>query len=411
MLKSPATIIPAIKAEMITANHFADFRANQMFVLIMELESTGRMLHIKDITRQPEVTGMKDPQIIIADISEIRRKFTGMEMWKSYLPLLRKTYALRQAHGFTTTALGMIEGGETPDKVASHLSGSAQKVSAIMESSTSWKTSRESSMEFLQLLREIHTPGGQLGFPSGMPEIDHQTGGLAPEDLWVVAAPSSCGKTMLMIQIGNHFHAQGKNVVIFSFETNSAKILTRIISNRTNIDSKTILGKGDETLSKADMIRIKRELEKVKDSDSITICDNFDLTLESMMGVATMIREAGKPIDLIIVDYIQIVDLANINGMNREQQVASVTRNLKKMAKEHGCPVLTASQLNDDGKVRESRAIVNDSDVLLKIDPERGCIHLSKNRDGERGEEMPLYMLGKYQRFIHNQYYQPETNK
>jgi replicative DNA helicase len=276
----------------------------------------------------------------------------------------------------------------------------------ITESSTSWKTSKEATLEFLEMMRNIHSNKGSLGFPSGIPEIDRETGGLAPGDLWVIAAPSSAGKTMLMVQICNHFHDQGKSVLIFSFETNSAKILTRIISNRTNINSKAILGKGDEKLCKADMIKIKNAADSFQSSDTFTFCDNFDLTLESMMGIATQLKEAGRPIDIIAVDYIQLVSLASTEGLSREQQVSKVSRNLKKMAKEHDCPVISASQLNDNGAVRESRAIVQDADVLLKIDAEHGCITLAKNRDGERGEEMPLYMLGQYQRFIHNQYYE-----
>ena len=407
ILKQPSRIIPVIKSEMVIADHFADYRCKQLFGVLMDLHSTGRELHIKDIARQPEVKQLNDANLV-TDISNIRSKFAGVEAWKTYLPLLKKTYALRTAYKSTNETIAMIEAGENPHKVASHLSTAAQTISMITESSNSWKTSQESSMEFLDMMKLIHTGNGTIGFPSGIPEIDAQTGGLAPEDLWVVAAPSSAGKTMLMVQILNNFHAEGKNCLIFSFETNSAKIITRIISNRTNINSKTILGKGEEKLDKADTVKIKREIGSIKDSDTLTICDNFDLTLESMMGIASQIRETGKDIDLILVDYIQLVTLADNTGLSREQQVSTVSRNLKKMAKEHKCPVITASQLNDNGAVRESRAIVQDADVLLKIDPEKGCIHMSKNRDGERGEEMPLYMLGQYQRFIHNQYYQPD---
>jgi replicative DNA helicase len=400
MLKNPAKIIPAIKAEMITIEHFEDHRAKTLFAVVMDLHETGRELHIKNLARQPEITAIKDEKLV-HDISEIKTKFIGFEAWKSYIPLLKKTRATRKAYESSNEAIGMIEQGENPSAVASHLSGAAQTISAIMESSTSWKGSEQVSREFADMMNEIHTNKGSLGFSSGIPEIDNQTGGLAPEDLWVIAAPSSCGKTMLMVQILNHFHANGKNCLVFSFETNAAKIITRIISNRANINSKSILGKGDP-LNKADMHNIRREMASIKESETMTICDNFDLTLESMMGIASQIKELGKPIDLILVDYIQLVTLADSKGLNREQEVSRVSRNLKKMAKEHSCPVISASQLNDNGAVRESRAIVQDADVLLKIDPDKGCIHLTKNRDGERGEEMPLYMLGRFQRFIHN---------
>jgi replicative DNA helicase len=405
MLKQPARIIPSIKAEMITENHFEDTRSKTLFSIVMELHAAGRELHIKNLSRQPEITCLED-STITTDISDIKTKFISIEAWKSYIPLLKKNYATREAYRHATEALLMIEGGSAPDKIASHLSGAAQNISAIVESSSSWKTSQQSSQEFIEMMQRIHTAGNTSGESSGVESIDRETGGLAPEDLWVVAAPSSCGKTMLMIQIANTFHLNEKNVLIFSFETNAAKIFTRVLANRLDVDSKAILGKGDVKLTKDEVIKIKNETEKIKDSGTLTICDNFDLTLESMMGIASQLKETGVDIDLIAVDYIQLVGVSDKEGLSREQQVSLVSRSLKKMAKEHHCPVISASQLNDDGKVRESRAIMQDADVLLKIDPEKGCIHVGKNRDGERGNELPLYMLGCYQRFVYNQYYE-----
>ena len=86
-------------------------------------------------------------------------------------------------------------------------------------------------------------------------------------------------------------------------------------------------------------------------------------------------------------------------GKSREQEVAEISRGLKKMAKQHGCPVITASQINEEGKTRESRAIVNDADVMLDITPEDEKVVIGKNREGERGIELNLRMNGQYQRF------------
>jgi replicative DNA helicase len=408
MLKRPATIIAKVKSEMLTVDHFADFRCKQLFTIIMDMAETGRELHIKDISRQPEIAALNDA-VLVMDISEIRSKFAGAEAWTSYLPSIKKAYALREAYKATEETIGMIETGENPHTVASHLSGAAQRISMITESSTSWKTSEQSTREFLEMMRKIHSKEEEYGYPSGIPEIDLETGGLMPEDFWVTAAPSSCGKTMLMMQIINNYHSEGKNVLIFSFETSAAKLISRMVAARTGINSKTILGKGEEKLCKADMHKIKRETEKIMASDTIVICDQYDLTLESLMGIASKMRESGKPLDLIMIDYIQIVKVQNKEGRNREQDIAYITSNFKAMAKEHHCPVISASQLNRQGAVRESDAILQDADVLLKIDPERGCIYLAKNRDGEKGLELPLVMMGRDQKFIFNRYFQQDN--
>ena len=395
---------------MLTQDHFADHRAGQLFRIVMQMVDEGRELQIKDITRQQEVIAIKDDHLV-SDISTIRRKFTGQEVWRSYLTPLRKKYALRNAYKSTNQAIGMIEEGENPHKVASHLADASQTISMIVESSNSWKASGECAREFVEMMRRIHSPDEQYGHPSGIHAIDHETGGLTPEDFWVTAAPSSCGKTMLMMQIANHFHLEGKNVLIFSFETSAAKLISRMVANRTGIDSKTILGKGDAKLVKADMVKIKNCANSIKESNTLTICDNYDMTLESLMGVASQMREAGRPLDLIVIDYIQIVKTSSKDGRNREQEIAHITSNFKRMAKEHHCPVISASQLNRQGAVRESDAIIQDADVLLKIDPEKGCIYVAKNRDAERGNELPLIMHGRNQKFIHNQYFEQHNQQ
>ena len=117
-----------------------------------------------------------------------------------------------------------------------------------------------------------------------------------------------------------------------------------------------------------------------------------------MMASAAQRKKLGFDIDLIVVDYIQLVSVMG-HGKSREQEVAEISRGLKKMAKQHGCPVITASQLNEEGKTRESRAIVNDADVMLNINPAEEKVEIFKQREGERGVGLNLRMNGQYQRF------------
>ena len=140
-------------------------------------------------------------------------------------------------------------------------------------------------------------------------------------------------------------------------------------------------------------------MQDMMTSNSLTICDADSISLESIDSRLAQMIDAGLGVDLIIVDYIQLVGVSNNQGKSREQEVSEVARSLKQLSKKYNCPVLSASQLNDDGKVRESRAISHDCDVLLKIEPEEGVIIVSKNRNGERGGELPLALNGSFQRF------------
>ena len=109
--------------------------------------------------------------------------------------------------------------------------------------------------------------------------------------------------------------------------------------------------------------------------------------------------DAGGDFDCIIIDYIQLVGVSDAKDLARHEQIAKVTRTLKQLSKRYKCPIITASQLNDDGRLRESRAIGHDADTVLMIDPESGTIGVAKNRNGARGDRLPLVMNGAFQRF------------
>ena len=100
------------------------------------------------------------------------------------------------------------------------------------------------------------------------------------------------------------------------------------------------------------------------------------------------------------MDYLQLIRVGRARGESREEEVARASGGLKQLAKELRCPVITGSQLNDDGKTRESRAIEQDADALLVI-VEEG-IAVQKMRNGPRGDLLPLILDGATQRFSEN---------
>src|SRR4030095_10337900 len=101
----------------------------------------------------------------------------------------------------------------------------------------------------------------------------------------------------------------------------------------------------------------------------------------------------------VIVDYIQLVTGHRSQIENREREVSMIASQLKKMASELRCPVIAPTQLHDDGKVRESRAIAHHSAICILIDEDRG-LELSKNRHGQRGIVLPYKLDGGKQRFV-----------
>jgi replicative DNA helicase len=214
----------------------------------------------------------------------------------------------------------------------------------------------------------------------------------------VIAAPTSGGKTVLMLQAMANALKEGKRAVMFSLETDAERIHARLACNTENLPMGKIMGNAGESLERLDLVKLSDYIDKNKDADNLVICDNDSITLDDIEAKLARIAEIGS-FDLVVVDYVQLVELSGNRDLPRHEQIAKVTRSLKQLAKKYKVPVITASQLNDDGRLRESRAIGMDADVVLIIQPDERDIALVKNRNGERGVRLPLAMNGVYQRF------------
>jgi replicative DNA helicase len=116
-----------------------------------------------------------------------------------------------------------------------------------------------------------------------------------------------------------------------------------------------------------------------------------------LAGASAMKKRIG--LDVLVIDYLQIATVAGDYG-TRERAVAEISKRLKRFAITEAVTVIALSQLNDQGEIRESRAIGHDADLVAKILDDG--ILIQKNRNGESGKTLPLLLDGKRQTFIEN---------
>jgi replicative DNA helicase len=130
------------------------------------------------------------------------------------------------------------------------------------------------------------------------------------------------------------------------------------------------------------------------------------MTISQLRAMARRLNQKNK-ISLWVVDYLQLVTCPEAHAKgNREQEVAQVAVGLKQLAKEMDAPVIVLSQLNDDGKLRESRATGQHADAIWKLNRSEGgnmhgeavCLHVEKQRSGPRGP-VNLTFIPKWTRF------------
>jgi replicative DNA helicase len=246
---------------------------------------------------------------------------------------------------------------------------------------------------------------GLIGLSTGLTDLDRATGGLAPGELTIIAAYPSVGKTSLAMNIADAVAiTQGLPVAVFSFEMTAARLVERLLASRARLNLRRMseaVGQTMTDLRVATTTVAKSKLHVI----------SRQLTISQVRAKARRLW-AQHGIRLVIVDYVQLVESGAAKGANREQEVAAVCLGLKNLAQELGIHVISMSQLNDDGKLRESRTLTQHPDNvwILKersVDekatspaPVREVdLLISKQRDGGRGFSVPLTFFAEFTLF------------
>ena len=268
-------------------------------------------------------------------------------------------------------------------------------------------------------IHERYENGGQItGLSTGFADLDEKTCGLHGGDLVIVAGRPSMGKTAFAINVAEHVAVnEGKPALVFSMEMNKKQLTERSIASLGSL-SMNVIRSGK--MVDDDFTRLSFAIGKLHQSP-LHIDDTAALTVMQMRSRARrMARKHG--LSLIVVDYIQLArgDSASSNSGNREQEVSSISRGLKALAKEFNCPVIALSQLNrkvDEradkrpmmSDLRDSGAIEQDADMILMMyreeyyrpeTPDKGIaeIIIGKQRMGETGVIRVLFQ-GEFSRF------------
>ena len=225
-------------------------------------------------------------------------------------------------------------------------------------------------------IEEIANKEGMSGIATGFDKLDKLTSGWQPSDLIIVAARPGMGKTALTLSMARNIAVDfNKGVAFFSCEMSSVQLITRLISSETGLSSEK-LRTGKLEKHEWEQLNVKvKALEKaplfIDDTPSLSI---FDLRAKARR------LKSQHDIQIIIIDYLQLMTAGGSQkGGNREQEISTISRNLKALAKELNVPVIALSQLSRAvetrggskrpllSDLRESGAIEQDADIVSFI--------------------------------------------
>jgi replicative DNA helicase len=248
-----------------------------------------------------------------------------------------------------------------------------------------------------ELLNELEKTTQPERFHTGITGLDEKlNGGFERGTLAVFASETSGGKSIALLQTALHGALNAKNGIIFSLEMSALQVICRLVASKSGWRCVSAY----ENPNKQHLAGMQKGIAEIS-ALPITICDQVS-DIDTIESICRQQKRTG--LDWIVVDYIQLCSpSADSKSETREQQVSEVVRRLKLMALHLNVCVLTASQLNDKGELRESRGIGHHADYVLHIDHANhpdSEIKLMKNRNGERHVSAPVLMQGGISRFV-----------
>lgn len=229
----------------------------------------------------------------------------------------------------------------------------------------------------LKKIQDISNQEGMSGLATGFTKLDALTSGWQPSDLIIIAARPGMGKTAFVISMAKNMAIKFNHpVAVFSLEMSSVQLITRMISSETGLKSEK-LRKGNLEPHEWEQLNVKtKQLSEapifIDDTPSLSI---FDLRAKARRLVSQ------HDVKIIVIDYLQLMTTGSNGkgGGNREQEISTISRNLKALAKELEIPVIALSQLSRAvetrggskrpllSDLRESGAIEQDADIVSFI--------------------------------------------
>jgi replicative DNA helicase len=403
-------------AELLTKEDFYRDAHRRIFDAMAALAERSQpidLVTLKDeLVRESALEAVGGAAYLAALLDGVPR-ITNVEHWSR---IIKEKAVLRNLiHAGNRIVQSCFEGEE---EAASLLDLAEKSIFDIAEKRirTGFQSMREIVKESFRTIDQLSQSKDVVtGLATGFVDIDEMTSGLQKGDLVIVAARPAMGKTSFCLNIAQHVALRvGETVGLFSLEMSKEQLALRLLCADARIDAHRLrTGK----LNEKDWARLAKAYNDLSQS-RIFIDDSATISPLEMRAKCRRLK-AEHGLALIIVDYLQLVTAAG-RSENRQQELSSISRSMKGLAKELGCPVVALSQLSRAPEartdrrpqlsdLRESGAIEQDADIVMFIfreeeykptDENRGIaeIIIGKQRNGPTGSRK-LAFIKEFTRF------------
>src|SRR5438552_12627959 len=395
-------------AEHLRPEDFSLDSHRRIYARMIDLAESSRPIDI--ITLVEELGRNKELQAIgdMANVSSLLDGVPDRPSIEHYVKIVRDKALLR----------GLIQAANAAIARAADQSDAAEDILNDAEAAIFGLSEKRIGRGFLGVQEIVKDSFGSVdallqrgqritGLATHYNDLDEMTSGLQKSDLVILAARPSMGKTAFAMNIAeNAAIDDGKVVGIFSLEMSSEALLQRLLCSRAIVDAHKMR---TGSLWRDDMQKVVRAMEELAQSH-LYIDDTPGLSISEMRAKARRLKQSQGRLDMLVVDYLQLMSGGSKRFENRTQEVSSISRGLKALAKGLGVPVLALSHLSRAPEsrggdhrpqlsdLRESGSIEQDADLVMFIfreeiykqdDPDlkgRAEIIIAKQRNGPIGK-------------------------
>lgn len=415
----------SIVSEILHPETFYEPRSQKIYKAIQTLSLNEDPVDIMTVVEELKREGTLDDIGGAGYILELSERVASSAHIEYHAKILAQKYLARQLISFASVIeTNAFDETVDVDELMQEAEGSLFELSQknMRQDYTQIDPVVKQAVEILQ--KAAANKGGLTGIPTGYAKLDDYTSGWQRSDLVIIAGRPAMGKTSFALSLAKNIAVDYDTpIAFFSLEMNNVQLVNRLISNVCEIEGKKIL---NGQLDDEEWKRLDKNVRKLQ-AAPIYIDDTPGMSIFELRTKARrLVREKG--VQVIMIDYLQLMNANGARFGSRQEEVSTISRSLKGLAKELDIPVLALSQLNRtvegregiDGKrpqlsdLRESGAIEQDADMVLFVhrpeyyriftDEKGNDLHgkaqiiIAKHRKGGTGDVL-LNFRGEFTRF------------
>ena len=412
----PSSLILA--SEILIPEDFYRAAHQKIFNVMLKLNDEGKAVDLITVTEELAASKLLEDTGGVSYLSELAGSVPTAANIEYYARIVEEKSLLRR---LIRTATGIAQDGYTREDEVETLLSEAEK--SIMEvaqrkNAGAFHYIKDVLVRTYDNIETMHNHVGDItGIATGFSELDRMTAGFQRNDLIIVGARPSVGKTAFALNIAQNVAVKtGENVAIFSLEMGAEQLVMRMLCAEGNIDAQRLR---TGSLTDEDWGKLTMAMGSLSNA-GIFIDDTPGVRVNEIRAKCRRLKQEHG-LGMILIDYLQLILGSGRSGENRQQEVSEISRSLKQLARELQVPVIALSQLSRGveqrqdkrpmmSDIRESGSIEQDADIVAflyrddyydKESENKNIIEIiiAKQRNGPVGT-VQLAFVKEYNKFV-----------